>query len=109
MNDLKLLVSYHKTFIDLHFTFLQLSDPRTGNIPAFQSCQIAIHYYLVANNLEAMMDNKTFELLSDEDKIIQDKKINTFLKFALAAIKKHFHVWLKDPLFLGLWSEQPLA
>eukprot|EP00957_Ditylum_brightwellii_P112775 8597749-Ditylum_brightwellii.AAC.1 len=58
MNNLELLVSYHKTFMDPPFTFLQLGNARTCNIPAFQSRHIAIHYFLKVTDLEALVENK---------------------------------------------------
>jgi len=35
INDLELMIAFHKAFIFPHFQFLQIGDPKTGGTPSF--------------------------------------------------------------------------
>jgi len=37
INDLEMLIAFHKALISPHFKFLQLGDPKTGGTPSFLS------------------------------------------------------------------------
>ena len=51
MNDLELLISFHKFFIFPHFQFLQLGDPKTGGTPSFLGRHCTFRYYLMRRDI----------------------------------------------------------
>ena len=116
INDLELLVAFHRAFLFPHFQFLQLGDPRTGNKASFIARHIAVRYFLMIEDLEKKEGNEwmnhemfisflaTLNILNEEEKIQQKKKITLFLKFIRQSIEKHFKQWI-DRLFF--WASGP--
>ena len=47
MNDLELLVAFHRAFLFPHFKYLQGGDPCTGDTPSFLCRHITIRYFLM--------------------------------------------------------------
>ena len=105
VNDLELLVAFHKAFLFPHFKFLQLGDPRTGTTSSFLSRHITIRYFLMIEDLESMENNKwmshvkftafksSLDKLNDIEKEQQKKKNILFLGFIRRSIEKNFNEW----------------
>ena len=86
INDLELLVAFHRAFLFPHFQFLQLGDPRTGNKASFIARHIAVCYFFMIEDLEKMEGDEwmnhemfisflaTLNILNEEEKIQQKKK-----------------------------------
>ena len=120
INDLELLVAFHRAFLFPHFQSLQLGDPRTGNKASFIARHIAVRYFLMIEDLEKMEGDEwmnhemfisflaTLNILNEEEKI-QQKKITLFLKFIRQSIEKHFKQWIDRLFFLGIWADQPMG
>lgn len=47
MNDLELMIAFHKSFVFPHFDFLQKGDPKTGGTPSFLGQYCTVRYYLM--------------------------------------------------------------
>ena len=116
MNNLEVLIAFHKAYIFPHFHFLQLGNPGTGRSPGFRGRHSTIHYYLMRRDIDEIkgdqwLSNDNFNgfcttlFQLDQNKQIQQKrKPAVFVNRLIPSIKKYFRLF-----FLGLFSDQSLA
>ena len=121
INDLEMLIAFHKAFIVPHFRFLQLGDPKTGGTPSFLGRHCTLRYYIMQDDLDAIKGEgwKTHEMfaefvqhikcLTEQEQEIQQKKLTYFVRYLVNSINKHFEQWIKRHSFLGMFADQPFA
>ncbi len=121
ISDLALLKSFHVSFLNPHFRWIQASDDLSG-LPAFQSHQILVRFFLMQQDLSSIRDTvltnhpdfidfrESLVTLTDEDRKLQEKKVNVFMTESVSALNKHFKRWANRQLLpAALLSERPLA
>ena len=58
MNDLELMIAFHKAFIFPHFQVLQRGDPKTGGTLSFLGGHVTVMYYLIYKDIEGIKGKK---------------------------------------------------
>ena len=119
MCDLEILCTFHSWFLFRHFRYLQKSDEGVAGTPSFLSRHLLVRYFVMTNEMEeAIVDDKwktmgefrdviaALERCSDQEKEMQVRKVQYFLKIVKKMIDKHFGKWATSHLFYSLFSEQ---
>jgi hypothetical protein len=117
--DVLLIHTYNSYFFDKHFEWLQRGDEKIGNTAGFMSRHLPVRYFLMHTELSQAYDmegwkqidafgaykNAIEKLPTDEKRLMQEKKTNLFFMRAITTLEKHFRRWVRDLLFLSLFSE----
>ena len=136
VSDIKLISSFHDTFLNQHFDWLQKGDEGIGGTPGYLGRHMLLRYFLMHSDLKKMTNdgwkqegatgmepflNSLDEELMDvsmldpadpkgertiKGKDIQAMKASKFFSTALKILEKHYSIFCKRLLFLSLYGER---
>jgi hypothetical protein len=117
--DIELIHAYDTFFFNKHFEWLQRGDEDIGNIAGFLSRHLPVRYFIMHTELSDAYDMEGWKTMdgfatyiarisklpTDEKKLQQEKKTNLFFMRAVDTLQKHFRRWVRELLFLSIFSE----
>jgi hypothetical protein len=117
--DVELIYAYDSFFFNKHFEWLQRGDEDIGSIAGFLSRHLPVRYFVMHSELSDAYDMEGWKTMNafttyvecisrlptPEKRLQQEKKTNLFFMRAVDTLQKHFRRWVRELLFLCLFSE----